>query len=354
MEGRKRVSYPLGMFDLVKGFGMIQIVLFHTLSRADVSKWISSVVLFFSVYMMACFFAISGFQFRSWPVKQAVKKYAKMYLPMYFRLAVLVWLCTLVTNTGSFLSYVSAFLLGVFYPRIFGSFYLGGIGLGWFLLGLFWGSVLLNLVLKVKNRYGKIVCVLAAAVLGYVLDTAQIDLFSFYRGLSALPAMYAGYCICTEDLLTRNASGWRRFLPYMLVVLTVPMILWGTNAVWMILLYIIGDMVWGYAAICLSRDTVSCSSILLELIRKIGRYTPRIMIAHGIEMVCFPWDRMAAWLRFVPNEDIKFLILVVFRVVLISMLCVVLSQIDRLENQQKRKKRSRKREQKRQAAGERL
>lgn len=346
MEVKKRVSYPLGMFDLVKGFAMIVVVLFHTVSFADVSPWISAVVDLFGAFLMACFFAISGFQFRPAQTKQAVKRYAKTYLPMYARLAVVVWLFMLVLNIDSLLMYLSAFLLGKFYPQMIGPVYVGGIGLGWFLLGLFWGSVLLNLVLKIKNRYLRVLCVFALAMLGGFLDIAQIDYLCLYRGLSALPAMYVGYCIYTSELLSRNESGWRRFLPYFLLVLTVPLIFCQIESAWMGLAWIIGEMLWGYAAVCLSRDTVNSTNALFESIRRIGRYTPWIIIVHGMEMICFPWERAASVLGFISNGNVKFFVLLLARFVMIFIGCVIIGKIDRVEKQLKRERRRKKRAQK--------
>ena len=349
MHTTKSASYPLGMFDLIKGIGMMFVVVFHTLSFADVSHWIVDAVWALG-YMMACFFSVSGFQFRPGPMKQITKRCAKTYLPMYFRLAAAVLLFMLLRRRVSLLSYLVGFSLGKFYPRMFDGFYLGGIGLGWFVLSLLWGSILLNLVLKIKNGWLRTLCVLALSALRYVLDTEYTDYFCLYRAFEALPAMYVGYCVYAWNLLGASESGWKRYLPYALAVLMIPAIYVESDAWWMNIIWSLGDIVWGYAAICFSRDTVRKSGFLLELIRKIGRYTPWIITVHGMEMICFEWDKITAKFSFIPNENLKFFVMVAVRVAVIYVGCVILAQIDKLEKQWKRKRRSRKRAQKRATA----
>lgn len=347
MEVKKRVSYPLGMFDLVKGFGMLFVVAFHTISFVDLSPLVSGVVWLFSTFLMACFFAVSGFQLRPVPTKQVVKKYAKTYLPMYFQLAAAVWLFCLFFRINSLKMYIPAFLLGIFFPRTMGPVFVGGIGLGWFLLALFWGSILLELVLKINNRYIRTFCVFASGFLGLHMGHAQIDYLSLYRGFSALPAMYTGYYLFANDGLSMNASGWKKWIPYLLLLTTVPVIFTETEAVWVVAALIVGEVFWGYAALCFSRDTVKCSGTLLELIRKVGRYTPWIIIIHGLEMTCFHWERVAEMLRFVPIGDIQYLVLLLLRGGMICVGCVIVGKISRIEKQWKRKRRQKKRAQKR-------
>lgn len=349
MQITKSASYPLGMFDLIKGIGMMFVVLFHSLSFADVSGWIVCAVWSLG-YMMSCFFSVSGFQFRPGTVKQTAKRYAKTYLPMYLRLAAAVLLFMLIRRRESLLSYLVGFSLGVFYPKMAGTFYIGGIGLGWFVLGLLWGSILLSLVLKIKNSWVRAICVLVLTALRPVFDTEQTDYFCLYRALEALPAMYVGYCMYSRNLLSANETGWKRILPYCLAVLMIPSIFSESDAWWMGAVVILGDLIWSYAAICFSRDTVHKSGVLLELIRKIGRYTPWIITIHGMEMLCFEWDKIITKFSFIPNEDLKFLALVVLRVVIIWVGCAILARIDRLEKQWKRKRRSQKRAQKKATA----
>lgn len=345
MANRRRAAYPLGMFDLVKGFGLIEIVAFHTLAYAEVSRWLSEVIWFPCAFMMACFFAVSGFQVRPAPWKQAVKRYTKTYIPMYLRLAAAVLLWQLIRWRTSVPSYILGFSLGVFYPKMVGPWYSGGIGLGWFILGLLWGSILLNAVLKIRDDRIRAAAVFALAVLGYLLDTEQTDYFALYRGLEALPAMYIGHWVYAKEHLTWNEAGWRRYLPYLLLVISAPFAFSGSDSMWLAPVWCLGDVIWGYAAVCVSRDTIGLSGGFWELVRKIGRYSPRIIIVHGAEMLCFEWEKLSASLSFIPNGDLKFLALIVIRALMLLLGCLILGKIDELENQWRRKKRGKKRAQ---------
>lgn len=341
MEAKKRISYPLGMFDLVKGLGMISIILTHNTSHIDISPWLF-VLIRSGAGLMGTYYAINAFSFRPMPIKASAKKYAKTYLSPYFRLAVMVLIGLVLTHhpVRDFLNYILAFALGNLYEKQIGAISLSSISMAWFFLTLFWGSILLNLVLKISNKYLRLVCLITVAAIGISLEYMRLDYFCICRAFQALPTMYLGYHVYTQNLLDRNGSMIKKAVPYLLFVATIPVGIFDIKyndseylALWV---RFFCEVIWGYAAICFARDTVSYANAPLELIRKIGRYSYWVIIAHTLEIICFPWERFPFYLF--NNPDVGFLALSIFRGIIILLGCILLQKIDKLERQYRRKK----------------
>lgn len=342
MEAKKRISYPLGMFDLVKGLGMILIVVAHTTFYIEVSSWLFILIRSFAG-LMGMYFAINGFSFRAMPVKASVKKCAKTYLPPYFRLARIVLICLLFCPPiSNFFLYILSFALGIQYGTRIGPFFLQSVSMGWFFLALFWGSILLNLILKISNRYLRLSCIIVITAIGIHLEHISFGYYCLCRGFQALPAMYIGYCVYTQNLLDRSGSVLKKAIPYLLFAATIPICVYLADvdglrysSLW---LEILCDVIWGYAALCFAKDTVSFTNNILELIRKVGRYSSWIMIVHTLEMICFPWELVPRC--FSNHQNIYFFAVVILRSVFIFLGCILMQKIDKLERQYRRKGKS--------------
>ena len=343
MEVKKRISYPLGMFDLVKGLGMIIIVLAHNTFHIDISPWLFVLIRSAGEGLMGTYYAINAFTFRPMSIKASAKAYAKTYLSPYFRLAIMVLIGLVLTRhpVGEILRYILAFALGNLYEKQIGAICLPSISMAWFFLTLFWGSILLNLVLKISNKYLRVVCLITAAAIGLSLEYMRLDYFCICRAFQALPTMYVGYLVHTKNLLDRNGPVFKKAVPYLLLIATIPIGIWDiryNNNVYLSLwLCFFCEVIWGFVAIYVSRDTVSYANAPLELIRKIGRYSYWVIIAHTLEIICFPWEKIPLYLF--SNPDIGFLALSIFRGILILLGCIALQKIDRLERRYHRKRR---------------
>jgi len=353
MEVKKRVSYPLGMFDLVKGMGMIGIVLSHTTAETPASPWLIFLIELMQAGMMGIYYGVNGFHFRpTASFSQSVKKHAKEYLPFYFRLAAIVLLYLLVTDRDSLPGFALAFVLGVMNPVQLGSVSVMYISMGWFLLALLWSSILLDLVLKIKDERIRIGVIVALLLCGVALETRYFTYYALCRGLQALPGMYIGYCIHSRDLLEKPATAAYRVVSCLLFAATLYVcakdyFLAPDSGNYFICycLFMLCDATWAYLAIFFSRDTLNCSSVVLEWIRKIGRYTPWIVILHSLEMLCKIIDPIQA----IANEDLRFAVQFLLRSIFIFLGCILMDKLDRYERQWKRKRRSKKRARKRAA-----
>lgn len=346
METNKRVSYPLGMFDLVKGLGMILIILAHTTGGVNVSGWIYYTIHVLSSSLMGAYYAFSGFQFRPTPFfGKSVKKHAKTYFPFYFRLAAVVLLCILIADPELVRGRIVGFLLGLLYGGQVGTIYAGSAVMGWFFLAIFWGSIILDVLLKIRKESIRVACIAVLCILGIYLESIYFSYFSICRGFQALPGMYIGYSISSRDLLgKRGAAG--KVLPYVALA-TSFVAAFGYLATSFgfvnLCLVALAEILLACSAIFISRDTVNYTNGLLELVCKVGRYTPWIMIVHSAEMVCISWNEV--FLGIVANEDFGFVLQVICRCFVIFLGCSILSKIDRIEKNWRRKRRSKKRAQ---------
>lgn len=345
MELKKRSVYPLGMFDLFKGFCMFAIVITHAIYGNEISPWIQYLFEIGGACFMGGFYAVNGFQFRlSVNVKQAVKKAAKTYLPTYFDIAFISLGLILFTNYSTIWNWTAAFLLGWLTPTHVESFTILYVALGWFLLALFWANILMNLILRIKNKFIRLICVVAIAVVGIYMETHNIYYYCICRGFRALPSMYVGYCMYSEDWLSTKKIVSNKILPYLLMIAIIPFcICFVVGPEWSIYLALICEPICGCAVIIFSRDTVDLSNAFLELIRKVGRYTPWIVVVHSVDIICFPWSEVSAFLQFITNNDLRFAVLVILRGILIFLGCLLYEKYDKLEKQWKRKRRAQRR-----------
>ena len=353
MERKNRVSYPLGMFDLFKGVGMILVMMNHATPWTTVPTWLNFFVTgTWAACLMGGFYAINGFQFRpAASIKQSVKKYAKAYLSMYLHIAVGAVGLLLFINPYEALQYVMGFLLGNLCDIQIGSYTLVYTAMGWFLLTLFWASILMDIVLKIRNKVFRIACITVLALLGVYLELNSITFYCICRALSALPSVYIGYCMYTGEWLTKLETSGKKVVPYLLFAVTIPLCIWYFyGPKWVMYLTIICEMVFGCMVICFSRDTIQASNRLMELLRKVGRYTPRIIIVHSVEMICIKWWGVVARLQFISSDTLRYFVLFGLKSIVVFLGCILMGKLDRWEKQWKRKKRAQKRAQRKATA----
>ena len=339
----------MGMFDLFRGIGIILVMMNHATPWTTAPAWLVSVEAVGVGCMMGGFYAINGFQFRpAASLKQSFRKNAKAYLSMYLQIAVVSIGLLLFINPYEALQYVMGFLLGNLCDIQIGSYTLVYTAMGWFLLTLFWTSILMDIVLKIRNKVSRIACITVLALLGVYLELHSITFYCICRALGALPSVYIGYCMYTGGWLDKLETFGEKIVPYLLFATTIPLCIWYySGPEWVTYLTIICEMVFGCMAISFSRDTIQASNGLLELIRKVGRYTPRIIIVHSVEMICFKWWRVVVWLQFISNDDLRYYVLFGLKCLVVFLGCILMGQLDRWKKYWRRKRRAQKRAQRR-------
>jgi len=330
---------------------MILVMMNHAMPWTAAPAWVDLSLVIGAGCMMGGFYAVNGFQFRpAASVKQSVKRYAKAYLSMYLQIAVVSIGLLLLINPYEALQYVMGFLLGNPADRQIGSYTLVYTAMGWFLLTLFWSSVLMDIVLKIRNNAARIACVTVLGLFGVYLELHSLTFYCICRGMAALPTVYIGYCMYTGGWLEKLDTTRKKALPYLLFAAASPIsVFYWYGPAWVGYLAIISEMAFGCMTICFSKDTIRYSNGLLELIRKVGRFTPWIIIVHSVEMICIKWWGVVAWLQFISNDDLRFYVLFGLKCLVVFLGCMLKGKLDQLEKQRKRKKRAQKRAQRKAA-----
>lgn len=349
MSEKKRVL-TIGAFDLAKGVGMICIVVGHTISRyQDPLMIINILIRVLGMGMMPMFFLISGIGCKKTKQKKLIKKMGKELLRPYLyvtvAVAVIFPLChylafrwgpgavqegirtTLAYLTGSARSGRTLFGVSLYECSIV-----------WFFLALFWGTLILNLILDLQKQWKQIVAVCLCVAAGFVCIKANIWYFCIPQGLLAAGYMYFGYRIKKSGWLEQKWKWWQIAL---LGVIAAVEIIWGeTNLAYSIFKWGIFDYVGagltGLFMICIALWLNQYNGVVSEVIGRIGRYTYYAMCVHSVEINCIPWYLLSE--KFGRYPYAGFFLEILLRSCILIISCMVISRVFRYRRQQKRKR----------------
>lgn len=352
----KKFKVNLGTFDLVKGIAMMLVVIGHVRYYFDTSKMTIAAPLFFLVNfvvsgLMPMFFMISGYSFKKKTVGVMVKETARDLLKPYALVAVSVMIFFPIIHYLAFrwwpgaiqetVRYFLAFLLGVAKPgKIVLGYALYDCAVVWFLLALFVGENLLNLILKIQHEYLQVVLVTVCVFAGWVLYTIDFTYFCLPQGLSAVGFCYIGCLIKKYKLLERLKSTKALYGIYLVLFLIT---FWHSRN------SVLGLAYGVYNYFGLDYFCAACAGLLfllwgayggqvewngLNLIRKVGLYTYWIMCAHSVEEICIPWYK---WSEIMANHQLLgFVIELGIKAVIYTGVCLVLKKISRYRYLKKR------------------
>ena len=167
MEGtRPSTVNSIGMFDMLKGMGMITIVLAHTaeLYPMQISGGLSLTAFFPFIYreaLMAAFFIASGYGFRKRSIGKCIQQQLRALLKPYCITAVCTSLLHLLCHYMAFhyfpssvtetLKVAGGFLLGLPHTTTYAGQQFFSTGPMWYLLSLLIGWVLLDAILNILS-----------------------------------------------------------------------------------------------------------------------------------------------------------------------------------------------------------
>ena len=353
METKKRTSYPLGMFDLMKGFGIIQIILRHSVVVPKTNEAIIFIVFAWGFALMGTFYAINGFDTREYSMKKAIQKSTALYLRPYVYVTAIALVLFPVVRTlmysclRYFLSETKAFfvtfVLGQYYPIKIGNIETKTVIVVWFFLALFWGTVILNGVLKIKNAKIRHLCILAIALVGILLEENEFGLFCIFRGCQAVPVMYIGHSLKHRNFESRKMHAGDVVLWIVVIVLlSLERIYEYSMKEWHIhtLLRVLLECVLGYYAILISVKTLTWENPFTEVIRKIGRYSYWIMCVHFVEEICIAWFNVPQY--FEGHQNLCFVVIVLLRSGIIFAGCMIIKAFNSRMRRKKALKQRRK------------
>lgn len=309
----KKKKINLSSFDLVKGLGIIAVVLMHMLPQYDLERVLPLRILFkglnmISAGVMPMFYIASGYSFREKPAGKMARKSFSELLKPYLCVMVAVGIFFPLFHYLSFrwlpgalhesTRFVLAFALGVATSgKEFLGYTLYECSVVWFLLSMFVAFNLLNQILRVKNVKLQLLLIALCTALGFILHHIGFIYYCIPQGLMATGYCYLGYMakkhkVLTETILPKWA--WA-----ILVIAAIGQAFFGevNIAHGTYKLGLLDYLAAGGAGLLYLALGVKCSDLewkLLEPIKAIGVYTYWIICIHSAEQTCIPWYRWSA------------------------------------------------------------
>ena len=175
-----------------------------------------------------------------------------------------------------------------------------GIGAIWFLLATFWGSLLMQFVIR-QNRFIQVICVAALFALGYFSAHKLIWFpFAIQPGCCAVLYMYVGYLARQSGENVRkwvNKAWPAAFLVWFAFIYTftsfyLVMCDYGKGIV-----DIAASLCASYCIFFISEKLDRIPGKAMDLLASIGRCSLIVLCIHLVEMDLVDWWAVVAWLQ---------------------------------------------------------
>lgn len=303
----------IGMFDIFKGMGMVLVVFGHTFTGSfsavpdnPVWKVIELLLSPVGASLLPAFFIISGYGFRKRPVGKCIKQQMSLLLKPYLWVAAATAFFHLLVHYLAFrywpasvretLKVAGGFLLALPRSTEFFGFSLFGCGAVWYIVALFLGWILLDILMKtVDDRYIGMAVVLTVLT-GWIAGRGRVLPFCISQGLIAVGFLYAG-CRIKKNRILLDERKWHEYLLILLAcVVTMLLTVWTgkidnmDEGIWVAgPLSILIDTITGTGIVMLILKLNQYENPLLNLLQKIGRDSLLIFCIHTVEMTAVPW-----------------------------------------------------------------
>ena len=316
MEGtRPSTVNSIGMFDMLKGVGMITIVLAHTaeLYPMQISGGLSLTAFFPFIYreaLMAAFFIASGYGFRKRSIGKCIQQQLRALLKPYCITAVCTSLLHLLCHYMAFhyfpssvtetLKVAGGFLLGLPHTTTYAGQQFFSTGPMWYLLSLLIGWVLLDAILNIFPEKYTHWAVLGIMLLGWGTTLVWELPFSLSQGAVIVPYLYIGYLAKKRRLFETPLSGRAKagLIASALGVVAGVLLTQSTDCVSM--------AQWNFGPVSILLDAGAGLGILSMVlwfqrrvdnfvtrgIQAIGRRSLYIFCIHTVELTAIPWYLM--------------------------------------------------------------
>lgn len=303
----------IGMFDVLKGLSIILVLAAHTfgftsLVFPDDRLMVNGLRFFESgCALMGMFFIFAGYSFHpAADMGKYIKKQARQFLLPYAIVIVLAAIAIAMRGLlcGDFtIGSVSSIVLGGLFGsagsvRLFDKVWMGSVVALWFLLAFFFGSVLYNLIWRLKNPKMRIalIWILTALAVAVPKKIAFMCPWTLVQSCAVLGFMEIGRLLKKYKLL------YKRFHP---VFVIAALALWavmhiyshvsvGVNEYRFLWLDYIASA--AAAVVFIKAYLVSGAAVCdaLAPLEYVGRYSMWFFCIHAFELLAFPWDERAA------------------------------------------------------------
>ena len=318
MEGTKpRTANSLGMFDFLKGIGMLTIVFAHSaeLYPVGATTTITPMTFYLFAYresLMAAFYIASGYGFRKRSIGKCIDQQFKTLLKPYLYTGLattffhfLIHYLTFGSVEGAVretLKVFGGFALGLPHTSLYAGQTFFSCGPMWYLLSLMIAWILLDVILNIFPEPYIPWAVLGTMLLGWGICITWEVPFCIGQGMVTVPALYVGYLAKQHKLFDRPLS-WKLKLGMIASALAVAGLVLATQSTDCVSL---GEWTMGPVSIFLD-GAVGYGIIRLFLkwqrrvdgpishaIEWVGRRSLFIFCIHTVELTAIPWYLMAA------------------------------------------------------------
>ena len=217
MEGTKpRTASSIGMFDMLKGAGMLIIVFAHTaeLYPMQAVSGLSLTAFFPFIYreaLMAAFFIASGYGFRKRSIGKCIHQQLKSLLKPYLYTALFACVLHIIIHYTTFqylpgtigesVKVTGGFLLGLPHTAEYFGQEFFSCGPMWYLLALMVGWILLDVILNIFPEQYVPWAVAGCALLGWGVSLVWEPPFCLIQGAVIVPYLYIGFLAKKKHLL---------------------------------------------------------------------------------------------------------------------------------------------------------
>ena len=316
MEGTKpRTASSLGMFDLLKGVGMLLIVFAHTSELypvGDIST-ITPVTFFLFAYresLMAAFYIASGYGFRKRSIGKCISQQFKTLFKPYAYTGLATTIAHFVIHYKTFGNWNNAvyetykvlggFVLGLPHTATYFGQEFFSCGPMWYLLALMIGWILLDIILYIFLESYIKCAVLGTMLLGWGISLVWEAPFCIAQGMVTVPYLYIGFLAKKKRLFEKKfrplailgllAAALGVALGVLLTGKTdcVSLGEWTMGPVSILLDGIVGL---GFIVLFMKVQRLLDNPVT-HLIEAVGRRSLYIFCIHTVELTAVPWYLM--------------------------------------------------------------
>ena len=317
MEGTKpRTANSLGMFDFLKGIGMLTIVFAHSaeLYPVGATTTITPMTFYLFAYresLMAAFYIASGYGFRKRSIGKCISQQFKTLFKPYAYTGLATTIAHFVIHYKTFGNWNNAvyetykvlggFVLGLPHTATYFGQEFFSCGPMWYLLALMIGWILLDIILNIFPESYIKWAVLGTMLLGWGISLVWEAPFCIAQGMVTVPYLYIGFLAKKKRLFEKKfrplailgllAAALGVALGVLLTGKTdcVSLGEWTMGPVSILLDGIVGL---GFIVLFMKVQRLLDNPVT-HLIEAVGRRSLYIFCIHTVELTAIPWYLMA-------------------------------------------------------------
>lgn len=343
---KKRLVNTIGMFDLIKGLGILLIILVHTVQlytprSSNHMSFFASVLYIYTDVALAIFFIISGYGFRKTKIKQCCIQQTKMLIKPYLYTALvtvilrIIFRCIFVSGFSSAIKnsrkYIAGFLLGTCRPTKYFGHNFASIGPAWFILALAIGWIILNVLENIVSERFMPLAILGSATLGWLLCFFVKLPFCLNQVFLIVPFLFLGHYAKKKQLLLNKLPAWLWIL-FIISLIGMPLgahingitdnipcgnVSFGplttlfAGIIALVIIYVF--IRWNYKR-----------NILTKSIEFVGKNSLIFLCLHTVEQIAFPWSNYTS---IISSSSLGIFVFLVLRLCFIAILYLLLQNI---------------------------